>query len=199
MARRLGWVVVAAVVVAVGVWATAPMRSGPEPRPATSSSPSVARTGAFVCPMHPQITSDDPAARCPLCGMKLVRVRAGTRPAPTDEREATPGASDELRAVGFVTRDPGGGAGVRVVADVAPVHATRLAVGQPARLDIGALPGRSFAGEVLSVEPVSAETGAARVWLTFAGAGLEPGQYGDLRIGTVDRGVAGRPGAPPPH
>ena len=27
----------------------------------------------YICPMHPWIDSDDPAAECSLCGMKLVR------------------------------------------------------------------------------------------------------------------------------
>ena len=27
----------------------------------------------YACPMHPWITSDDPAANCSVCGMKLVR------------------------------------------------------------------------------------------------------------------------------
>jgi LPXTG-motif cell wall-anchored protein len=27
----------------------------------------------YACPMHPWITSSDPAADCSLCGMKLVR------------------------------------------------------------------------------------------------------------------------------
>ena len=27
----------------------------------------------YACPMHPWITSDDPAANCSICGMKLVR------------------------------------------------------------------------------------------------------------------------------
>lgn len=26
----------------------------------------------YACPMHPWITSDDPAANCSICGMKLV-------------------------------------------------------------------------------------------------------------------------------
>lgn len=29
--------------------------------------------GRYACPMHPWITSDDPAAECSICGMKLVR------------------------------------------------------------------------------------------------------------------------------
>ena len=45
----------------------------------------------WTCPMHPQYTSDKPGA-CPICGMKLVRVRAAdggepaTRPARADRR-----------------------------------------------------------------------------------------------------------------
>jgi hypothetical protein len=30
----------------------------------------------YSCPMHPWITSSDPAAQCPTCGMKLVRSEA---------------------------------------------------------------------------------------------------------------------------
>ena len=29
--------------------------------------------GIYSCPMHPWITSGDPAANCSVCGMKLVR------------------------------------------------------------------------------------------------------------------------------
>ena len=29
--------------------------------------------GRYACPMHPWITSSDPAAQCSTCGMKLVR------------------------------------------------------------------------------------------------------------------------------
>jgi len=32
-----------------------------------------AAKGAYACPMHPWITSDDPAAECSICGMKLVK------------------------------------------------------------------------------------------------------------------------------
>ena len=31
------------------------------------------KKGLYACPMHPWITSDDPAADCSICGMKLVR------------------------------------------------------------------------------------------------------------------------------
>ena len=33
----------------------------------------------YSCPMHPWITSGDPAAECSLCGMKLVRDAGGTK------------------------------------------------------------------------------------------------------------------------
>jgi hypothetical protein len=37
-----------------------------EHRPATGGT-------LYSCPMHPWITSNDPAAECSICGMKLVR------------------------------------------------------------------------------------------------------------------------------
>jgi len=40
-----------------------------------ASVPVNGKTGQviYACPMHPWITSTDPAATCSLCGMKLVR------------------------------------------------------------------------------------------------------------------------------
>lgn len=38
-------------------------------RPATDGA-------LYACPMHPWITSSDPAADCSICGMKLVRSTA---------------------------------------------------------------------------------------------------------------------------
>jgi hypothetical protein len=39
-------------------------------------------TGAalYVCPMHPEVTSDQPNQRCPKCGMKLKKREAGGQP-----------------------------------------------------------------------------------------------------------------------
>jgi Cu(I)/Ag(I) efflux system membrane fusion protein len=53
------------------------LRSGAAPTAAASTAPSTAAApagpGAYWCPMHPEVTSDDPAARCDKCGgMKLV-------------------------------------------------------------------------------------------------------------------------------
>jgi hypothetical protein len=38
---------------------------------AASGQPTTAEP--YACPMHPWITSSDPAATCSICGMKLVR------------------------------------------------------------------------------------------------------------------------------
>lgn len=37
------------------------------------STPSATSEGAYACPMHPWITSNDPAATCSVCGMKLTQ------------------------------------------------------------------------------------------------------------------------------
>ena len=40
--------------------------------PATTPDAAPAPQAAtYVCPMHPEVTSHDPAARCPKCGMRL--------------------------------------------------------------------------------------------------------------------------------
>jgi hypothetical protein len=50
----------------------------PATKPATATEPAT-RAGIYVCPMHPQVTSNDPSARCHICGMRLVPRKGGTR------------------------------------------------------------------------------------------------------------------------
>lgn len=57
----------------------------------------------YLCPMHPQIVSDRPGT-CPICGMSLVKVQAGSAPAPASSSSAPAGRavvtlSAERRAV----------------------------------------------------------------------------------------------------
>lgn len=51
------------------------LEAGEAPSPTTPASSAAgqdaAPPGAFVCPMHPQVTAGEPG-RCPECGMKLV-------------------------------------------------------------------------------------------------------------------------------
>lgn len=55
-----------------------PQAASPEAAPATAPS-----TGAiYVCPMHPEVVSADPNARCPKCNMKINKPKpVGSAPA----------------------------------------------------------------------------------------------------------------------
>lgn len=44
-----------------------------KPRQKSSSPAASTAAGAYACPMHPWIVSDDPTATCSLCGMQLVK------------------------------------------------------------------------------------------------------------------------------
>lgn len=48
-----------------------------EPSPMTSPTTRPAVGGAYACPMHAEVVSDDAEARCPKCRMKLVPKEGG--------------------------------------------------------------------------------------------------------------------------
>jgi hypothetical protein len=58
-------------------------------RPGETVAPSAAATApaAHICPMHPEVVSADPNARCPKCGMKI------NKPKPPAGAETKPGLS----------------------------------------------------------------------------------------------------------
>jgi hypothetical protein len=45
---------------------------GQRDEPVTTGEKTIGDKTIYACPMHPWITSTDPAANCSLCGMKLV-------------------------------------------------------------------------------------------------------------------------------
>ncbi|MFZ5894601.1 MAG: heavy metal-binding domain-containing protein [Myxococcota bacterium] len=49
----------------------APMPSAPAPAANGTTPPAAAEGVTYVCPMHPEVTSNAPGV-CPKCGMKLV-------------------------------------------------------------------------------------------------------------------------------
>jgi hypothetical protein len=53
---------------------TAPAGHGGHSAPATTRS-----AAAYVCPMHPEVTSNDPKARCHICGMFLKPPKGAAR------------------------------------------------------------------------------------------------------------------------
>jgi hypothetical protein len=53
------------------------MQHNMTPAPAEQSGATTQPHAAYVCPMHPEVTSDKPG-KCPKCGMKLVKNEEGT-------------------------------------------------------------------------------------------------------------------------
>lgn len=56
--------ILGAALIALTIWFFFGKKTGPGEK---------AVAGPYACPMHPWITSSDPAAECSVCGMKLVR------------------------------------------------------------------------------------------------------------------------------
>jgi hypothetical protein len=73
------------------VGAAAPRAAAGADRDAMLKEHALAHAKGYVCPMHPDVTSNEPG-RCPICGMDLVPVAAA---APSDGGGA--GASEERR------------------------------------------------------------------------------------------------------
>lgn len=48
--------------------------------PPTTTTPTPESKPLFRCPMHPEVTSSDPDAKCPKCGMSLEPIKEGARP-----------------------------------------------------------------------------------------------------------------------
>jgi FtsP/CotA-like multicopper oxidase with cupredoxin domain len=70
-----------------------------------AAMPADAGPVTYACPMHPEVTSDEPG-RCPKCGMKLLAVTAGTQEhTPMDHSHMDHGAMDHSGADGIEWED----------------------------------------------------------------------------------------------
>lgn len=49
-----------------------------ETPPPDHAAPGAPRAAAYACPMHPEVTSDQPDQRCPKCGMRLTKQEGET-------------------------------------------------------------------------------------------------------------------------
>jgi len=85
------FVLLLALAAAVAAAAGIGYRAGVSRRSETAAS---AAKPLYHCPMHPEVTADEPG-KCPICGMDLVRVDAAPPPAGSAERaEHAPGPTD---------------------------------------------------------------------------------------------------------
>lgn len=57
-----------------GAAGSAPPVSPPAPAPSTDPAGGAPAPVVYVCPMHPEVTSEDADARCPKCNMRLKKV-----------------------------------------------------------------------------------------------------------------------------
>ena len=74
--KRIGIVVIAVGVLAVGGAVAVMARKGARPEAAVALAAAPAKAIRYHCPMHPTYTSDKPGD-CPICGMKLVPIDDG--------------------------------------------------------------------------------------------------------------------------
>lgn len=58
------------------------------PAKASQTTKLKSQKGAYSCPMHPNVKSDNPG-KCPKCGMDLKKVEANESPKQSDEEMAT--------------------------------------------------------------------------------------------------------------
>jgi Cu(I)/Ag(I) efflux system membrane fusion protein len=73
-----------------------------KPAPTAPAAPKKARTpavaGKYQCPMHPTIVQDGPGD-CPICGMKLVKIKAAAGGKSESTSPAQPAAPDSMKPV----------------------------------------------------------------------------------------------------
>ena len=58
------------------------------PSGAGTTRPAAGDQALYACPMHPEVTSTDPTARCPKCGMRINKLVSAPSPATSPANDA---------------------------------------------------------------------------------------------------------------